>query len=50
MELLGDLIQVEARFSPFGDCLNLSTGLVHRLRRTCHSSEIILRTNDGTSR
>jgi hypothetical protein len=36
MELLGDLGQVEAHFSPFGDSLNLWTRLVHRLGQTCH--------------
>jgi hypothetical protein len=36
MELLGDLGQVEARFSPFRDSINLWTSLVHRLGQTCH--------------
>jgi hypothetical protein len=34
MELLGDVGQVEARFGPFGDIVNLDTRLVHGLRRT----------------
>jgi hypothetical protein len=34
MELLGDEAQLEARFSPFGDCANLDE--VHGLRRTYH--------------
>jgi hypothetical protein len=32
MELLGDVGQVEARFRPFGDCVNLDTRYVHGLR------------------
>jgi hypothetical protein len=34
MELLGDEVQVEARFSPFGDSANLDATSVHSLRRT----------------
>jgi hypothetical protein len=37
MELLGDEVQVEARFGPFGDSANLDK--VHRLRRTYHRLE-----------
>jgi hypothetical protein len=39
MELLGDLGQMEARFSPFGDSLNLSTRLVHRLGQPMPSAQ-----------
>jgi hypothetical protein len=34
MALLGDVGQVESRFGPFGDSLNLSARNVHGLRRT----------------
>ena len=30
----GDEVQVEARFGPFGDSVNLDARFVHRLRRT----------------
>ena len=33
---LGDVAQVEARFSLFGESVNLDARLVHRLRRTYH--------------
>jgi hypothetical protein len=33
MVLLGDVGQVVARFSPFGDSVNLGARLVHTLRR-----------------
>jgi hypothetical protein len=36
MELLGDMGQMGARFSLFGDNVNLDAGLVHGLRRTCN--------------
>jgi cytochrome b len=36
MVLLVDEAQVEARFSPFGDCANLDARLVHALRQTYH--------------
>jgi hypothetical protein len=32
MVLLGDMCQVEARFSPFGDSVNLGARWVHNLR------------------
>jgi hypothetical protein len=32
MELLGDMGQVEARFGPFRDCVNLRARYVHGLR------------------
>ena len=32
--LLGDVGEVEARFSPFGDSINLDASLVHSLHRT----------------
>jgi hypothetical protein len=50
MVLLGDEAQVEARFGPFGDSANLNARKVHSLRRTYHSSEIILDAPDGTLR
>ena len=33
MELLGCTGQVEARFSPFGDCVDLNARLMHGLRQ-----------------
>ena len=36
MVLLGDEAQAKARFSPFGDSVNLDAIKVHGLRRTCH--------------
>jgi hypothetical protein len=36
MDLLGDVGQMEANLSPFGDSVNLHTRLVHSLRRTCN--------------
>jgi hypothetical protein len=42
MVLLGDVAQVEARFSLFGDSGNVDAKLVHGLRRTCHRIKIIL--------
>jgi hypothetical protein len=36
MVLLGDVGQVEARFSLFGDSINLDAIYVHGLRRTFH--------------
>ena len=36
MELLGDKAQVEARFGPFGDIVNLDARWVHGLRRMYH--------------
>jgi hypothetical protein len=36
MVLLGDVGQVEARFGPFRDNVDLSTGWVHGLRRMYH--------------
>jgi hypothetical protein len=50
MGLLGDKAQVEARFGPFGDSATLNARLVHGLRRTYHSSEIVLEAPDGTPR
>ena len=34
--LLGDVGEVEARFSPFGDSVNLDAREVHGLRQTHH--------------
>jgi hypothetical protein len=34
MGLLGDEVQVEARFGPFGDSATLDARLVHGLRQT----------------
>jgi hypothetical protein len=39
MVLLGDVDQVESRFSPFGDNVDLSTRWVHGLRRMSHGHE-----------
>jgi hypothetical protein len=36
MDLLGDVGQMEVRFGPFGDSVNLHTRLVHSLHRTCN--------------
>jgi hypothetical protein len=36
MVLLGDMGQLVAHFSLFGDNVNLGTSLVHSLRRTFH--------------
>jgi hypothetical protein len=36
MVLLGDVGQVEARFDPLSDSVNLSTRWVHSLRRMYH--------------
>jgi hypothetical protein len=36
MELLVDMGQVEARFDPFGDCVNLGAKKVHWLGLTYH--------------
>jgi hypothetical protein len=33
---LGNMGQMEARFGPFGDCVNLDARLVHDLRQTNH--------------
>jgi hypothetical protein len=34
MELLGNMGQMEARFDPFGDCVNHDARLVHDLHQT----------------
>jgi hypothetical protein len=39
MVLLGDEVQGEARFNPFGDSANLDARLVHGLRRMYHRLE-----------
>jgi len=36
MVLLGDEAQLEDRFGPFGDSVNLDARTVHGLRRTYH--------------
>jgi hypothetical protein len=36
MELLGDVGQEDARFCPFGDCVNLGARYMHGLHRTYH--------------
>jgi hypothetical protein len=48
MVLLGDVGQLEARFSPFGDSTNLVARLVHGLRRMYHGMEIFSGTLDGS--
>ena len=47
---LGDVAQVEARFSLFGDSANLDARSVHGLRRTYIGWEIVLDALDGTPR
>jgi hypothetical protein len=37
MELFGNMGQMEARFSPFGDYVNLDSRLVHDLCQTYHA-------------
>ena len=39
MLLLGDVGQVEARFSPFGDSVNLDASYMDGLRRMFHKLE-----------
>ena len=39
MELLGDEAQLDARFGPFGDSVNLDGRSVDGLRRTYHRLE-----------
>jgi hypothetical protein len=36
MELIGDVSQVEAHFSPFGDSVNLGARLLHALGQIYH--------------
>jgi hypothetical protein len=36
MVILGDVGQVEARFGPFGDSINLGARYVYSLCRMCH--------------
>jgi hypothetical protein len=50
MVLLSDAAQVEARFGPFGDSVNLDARQVHGLLQTTIGSEIILDAPDGTPR
>jgi hypothetical protein len=50
MELLGETGQVEARFSLFGDCVNLAQDRCTDWDEHTIDSEIILGTNDGTPR
>jgi hypothetical protein len=50
MELLSDVAHVESHFGSFGDSANLDVRLVHYLRQTNHSSEIISDTANGTPR
>ena len=47
---LGDVAQVEARFSLFGDSANLDARSVHGLLRTYIGWQIILDAPDGTPR
>ena len=42
MELLGDTGHVESCFGSFGDGVSVGAGLVHGLRQSTISSEIIL--------
>ena len=50
MVLLVDEAQLDARFGPFGDSVNLDAISVHGLRRTYHRLGIILDAPDGTLR
>jgi hypothetical protein len=50
MELLGDVGQVESRFSLLGDGVNLGVRLVHGLCQMYHGQEIFLATLDGPPR
>jgi hypothetical protein len=50
MVLIGDKVQVEARFGPHGDSANLDSRQVHGLRRTYHRLIINLDAPDGTPR
>ena len=50
MELQGYTGQVEARFSLFGDTVDLDARLVHGLRQMHHGSEISLDAPNGTPR
>jgi hypothetical protein len=43
MVLLGDIAQVEARFDPLGDSVNLGAILVYSLRRMYHMYEKLFR-------
>jgi hypothetical protein len=49
MLILGDVSQVEAYFSPFGDSVNLSARWVHGLHQT-YRSDIVLDAPDGIPR
>jgi hypothetical protein len=50
MVLLHDVGQVEARFGPFGDSVNLNAREVHGLRQCSLGLQIILGTLDRTPR
>jgi hypothetical protein len=51
MVLLGNVGQVEARFSLFGDSINLGARLVHGLRRMYHGhGKTISGASNGTPR
>jgi hypothetical protein len=50
MVLLGDIGQVEARFRPFGDSINLDASRCAVCVECTTSLEIFLGTPDGTSR
>jgi hypothetical protein len=50
MALLGDEAQVEARFTPFGDCGNLEHDRCTLCAKRTIGSEIILAAPDGTLR
>jgi hypothetical protein len=42
--------QLDERFGLFGDSANLDTRLVHGLRQTYHTLEIVFDPPDGTTR
>jgi hypothetical protein len=50
MELLGDVGQVEGRFSPLGDGVNHGATKVHGLGERAQAPKIILDTPDGSPR
>jgi hypothetical protein len=50
MVLLGDVCQVEARFGPLRDSVNLSARWVHVCAECTTGMEINLGTTNGTSR
>ena len=50
MVLLGDEVELETRFGPFGDSANLDARSVHVLCQTYHRQKYHLGRTDGTPR